>query len=225
MQAIVAGLAAAVFAAAAFGDIRHRRIPNGLVLAIGALGIGRMALAGDAAAAVMTLLASAAVLAVGVCAVLARHHRGRRRQADNRRDAPGGLLRSVRLPVSDEPVRRHPRLGGAGATSYPPLAASPRAVDCGAAEAGRLGYASSAPLGGADGCCRYRATRHAAQRPVWCRDRGCRHNHPGITNGPPATFPLDSSHARQNATNNSVSAVARRRGLAVPARIAAKRHR
>ena len=65
MQAIVAGLAAAVFAAAAFSDIRHRRIPNGLVLAIGALGIGRMALAGDAAAAGMTLLASAAVLAVG----------------------------------------------------------------------------------------------------------------------------------------------------------------
>ena len=65
MQAIVAGLAAAVFAAAAFGDIRHRRIPTGLVLAIGALGIGRMALAGDAAAAAMTLLASAAVLAVG----------------------------------------------------------------------------------------------------------------------------------------------------------------
>ena len=65
MQAIVAGLAAAVFAAAAFGDIRYRRIPNGLVLAIGALGIGRMALAGDASAAVMTLLASAALLAVG----------------------------------------------------------------------------------------------------------------------------------------------------------------
>jgi len=52
MQAIVAGLAVAVFAAAAFGDIRHRRIPNGLVLAIRALGTARMALAGDAAAAV-----------------------------------------------------------------------------------------------------------------------------------------------------------------------------
>lgn len=65
MQAIVAGLAAAIFIAAAFGDIRTRKIPNGLVLAVGALGLVRVALAGDVIEAGMTLLTAAAVLAVG----------------------------------------------------------------------------------------------------------------------------------------------------------------
>jgi len=65
MQAIIACFAAAVFVVAAVGDIRSRRIPNALVFSVGALGIARIALAGDAAAAVMTLLAAAAVFAVG----------------------------------------------------------------------------------------------------------------------------------------------------------------
>jgi Flp pilus assembly protein protease CpaA len=65
MQAVVAGLAAAVFIAAAFGDIRTRKIPNGLVLAISVLGVARLVLAGDFIEAAMTLLAAAAVLALG----------------------------------------------------------------------------------------------------------------------------------------------------------------
>jgi prepilin peptidase CpaA len=65
MQVIVAGLAVAAFVVAAFGDIKNRRIPNGLVLAIGVLGIARLTLAGDFGAGAMTLLAAAAVLAVG----------------------------------------------------------------------------------------------------------------------------------------------------------------
>ena len=65
MQAVVAGLAAAVFIAAAFGDIRTRKIPNGLVLAISVLGVARLALVGDVVQAGMTLVAAAAVLAIG----------------------------------------------------------------------------------------------------------------------------------------------------------------
>jgi prepilin peptidase CpaA len=65
MQAIIAALAVAVFGIAAFGDIKNRRIPNWLVLAISLLGIVRIALAGDLVQAGMTLLAAAAVLAVG----------------------------------------------------------------------------------------------------------------------------------------------------------------
>lgn len=65
MQAIIAALAVAVFGIAAFGDIKNRRIPNWLVLAISVLGLARMALAGDLIGAGMTLLAAAAVLAIG----------------------------------------------------------------------------------------------------------------------------------------------------------------
>jgi prepilin peptidase CpaA len=65
MQVVVTGLAIAVFIVAAYGDIRRRRIPNGLVLAIGALGLARIALDGDPAEAGTTLLAAAAVLGIG----------------------------------------------------------------------------------------------------------------------------------------------------------------
>ena len=65
MQAIVACLAVAVFVVAAFGDIKNRRIPNGLVLAIGVFGIARLALAADLGSAAITLLAAVAVLAIG----------------------------------------------------------------------------------------------------------------------------------------------------------------
>src|SRR5262249_48196496 len=65
MQSIVAGLAVAVFVVAAFGDIKNRRIPTGLVLVVGGLGIVRLALAGGPVVAAMTLLAAAAVLAAG----------------------------------------------------------------------------------------------------------------------------------------------------------------
>src|SRR5690348_18395735 len=50
-----------IFAAVAYGDIRTRRIPNQLILAILALAAFRIALAGDAIAGVYTLAASAAL--------------------------------------------------------------------------------------------------------------------------------------------------------------------
>ena len=65
MQALVAGFAIVVFAVAAFGDIKRRRIPNGLVLIVGGLGIARLSLTGDPGAAAMTLIAATVVLAIG----------------------------------------------------------------------------------------------------------------------------------------------------------------
>jgi Flp pilus assembly protein protease CpaA len=65
MQAVLTVLAVAAFLAAAYGDIRSRRIPNKLALAIGVLGVSRMVLVGDPGAAAATLLAAAAMLAIG----------------------------------------------------------------------------------------------------------------------------------------------------------------
>ena len=53
-----------LFAGVAYRDMRTRRIPNELAVAIGALGLVRMILAGDPGAALYTLAAGAAVFAV-----------------------------------------------------------------------------------------------------------------------------------------------------------------
>jgi prepilin peptidase CpaA len=55
----------AVFVLAACADVRSRRIPNGLVGAVAALAIVRLALAGDASAASYTFAAAALVFAAG----------------------------------------------------------------------------------------------------------------------------------------------------------------
>jgi prepilin peptidase CpaA len=65
VHATIVASAIGVFAVAAYGDIRTRRIPNVLALAIAALGLGRMILAHDPVAAGYTLIAAAAMLAVG----------------------------------------------------------------------------------------------------------------------------------------------------------------
>jgi prepilin peptidase CpaA len=64
MQTVILFLGVGLFAVAAYGDVRTRRIPNELALGIGALGLLRMMLADDARAPLYTLGAAAVVFAV-----------------------------------------------------------------------------------------------------------------------------------------------------------------
>jgi prepilin peptidase CpaA len=61
MQTLIMLLGIGFFAVVAYGDVRTRRIPNELAAAVGALGLARISLAGDAGAALCTVVASAAV--------------------------------------------------------------------------------------------------------------------------------------------------------------------
>ena len=61
MQIVVLLLGIAIFAVAAYGDIRTRRIPNELVVGLLALAAFRIALSGDPTAALYTLVAGAAL--------------------------------------------------------------------------------------------------------------------------------------------------------------------
>ena len=63
MQTVILFLGIGIFALVAYGDVRRRRIPNVLAVAIGALGLVRMILAGDPSAFLHTLTAGAAVFA------------------------------------------------------------------------------------------------------------------------------------------------------------------
>ena len=65
LRTVILLFAIGLFAVVAYRDIRTRRIPNALALAIGALGLARIILAGDTGAAVCTLAAGAAVFAAG----------------------------------------------------------------------------------------------------------------------------------------------------------------
>ncbi len=65
MQYLIPILGVGLFAVAAFGDVRNRRIPNALSLAVAMLGVVRLLMAGDPGMAVTGVLAAAAVLAVG----------------------------------------------------------------------------------------------------------------------------------------------------------------
>ena len=64
MQSAVATIAIGVFAIIAYGDVRWRRIPNELSIAIAVLGLTRIILGHDAIAAGPTLAAAAAVFVV-----------------------------------------------------------------------------------------------------------------------------------------------------------------
>jgi prepilin peptidase CpaA len=61
LQAIILLFAIGIFGAAAYADIRTRRIPNELVVALLALAAFRIAVTGDPAAALYTLVAGAAL--------------------------------------------------------------------------------------------------------------------------------------------------------------------
>jgi prepilin peptidase CpaA len=64
MEAVIPLLGIAVFALVAYGDLRKRRIPNGLTIAVAALGLVRLIPAGDPHDALYTLAAAVAVFAV-----------------------------------------------------------------------------------------------------------------------------------------------------------------
>lgn len=64
MHSIVLIVAVGVLAVIAYGDVRLRRIPNALCLAVAALGLIRIASARDALAASYTLLAAVGAFAV-----------------------------------------------------------------------------------------------------------------------------------------------------------------
>ena len=65
MQVLIPVIAAGLFLIAAYGDIRTRRIPNTLALAVAVLGLLRLVLAGDPAAALLSIAIAAAVFAIG----------------------------------------------------------------------------------------------------------------------------------------------------------------
>lgn len=65
MEATIVILNSGLFVCAAYGDVRTRRIPNLLVLAIAMLALGRLILAGDPGAAAAAVGAAAAVFFVG----------------------------------------------------------------------------------------------------------------------------------------------------------------
>lgn len=65
MQYVIPALGTALFAAAAYGDVRSRRIPNALAAAVAALGAVRALLSGDPVAALLSIAAAAAVFAIG----------------------------------------------------------------------------------------------------------------------------------------------------------------
>jgi prepilin peptidase CpaA len=64
LQAIVSLLGIGMFVVVAYCDTRTRLIPNSLAIAIGALGLVRIALAGDPRAAAFTVAAAAAVFTI-----------------------------------------------------------------------------------------------------------------------------------------------------------------
>lgn len=66
MQTVTILLAIALLAVAAYGDVRRRRIPNTLTLALALLGVLRLIVAGSPLSALYTLAAAAIVLALGV---------------------------------------------------------------------------------------------------------------------------------------------------------------
>ena len=65
MSYVIPFLGAGLFAFAAYGDVRIRRIPNELAIAVAALGLIQLILGGDLGAALHSLTAAAAVLAAG----------------------------------------------------------------------------------------------------------------------------------------------------------------
>ena len=65
VQTIIVILAMGAFVAAAYVDVRRRRIPNALSYVIGSLGLLRILLIGDPTTASWTIAAAAGVLVVG----------------------------------------------------------------------------------------------------------------------------------------------------------------
>jgi prepilin peptidase CpaA len=64
MQGVICLVAAWLFALVAYGDLKARRIPNELCLAVAALGLGRMVVSAELLAAGWTIAAALGVFAV-----------------------------------------------------------------------------------------------------------------------------------------------------------------
>jgi prepilin peptidase CpaA len=64
LRTLISLLGIGIFFVVAYCDLRTRRIPNSLAIAIGALGLVRMIVIGDPSAAFYTLAVAAAVLAI-----------------------------------------------------------------------------------------------------------------------------------------------------------------
>jgi prepilin peptidase CpaA len=65
LDSVIPALGTGLFAVAAYKDVQTRRIPNALVVAVAALGIVRLIVAGDPGAALYSVAAAAAIFAVG----------------------------------------------------------------------------------------------------------------------------------------------------------------
>ena len=66
VQSVITLLTAGLLLIAAYGDVRTRRIPNMLVLAVAALGLMRLTLAEDLTLALFTIATAAAIFAIGL---------------------------------------------------------------------------------------------------------------------------------------------------------------
>src|ERR1700747_1473672 len=65
MQMTILALGTAILVAAAYGDVRMRRVPNVLTYSLAALGVMQLIVIGDPSAAAWTIASAAAVLVVG----------------------------------------------------------------------------------------------------------------------------------------------------------------
>ena len=65
MQYVISLLSTGILLLAAYGDVRTRRIPNILTLAVAVLGLMRLVLIDDLTSALFTIAAAAAVFAIG----------------------------------------------------------------------------------------------------------------------------------------------------------------
>jgi len=65
LDSVIPILGVGLFAVAAYGDVRTRRIPNALAIAVAALGLARLILAGDPGEALDSFAAAAAIFAAG----------------------------------------------------------------------------------------------------------------------------------------------------------------
>jgi len=103
-----------ILAVIAYGDMRSRRIPNVLSLAIAILGLLRIMLVHDPVTAGHTLAAGGCDLHHRISALLVRRHWWRGRKISCRHGAACRLPRLIRVPFPHEPLRRSARARQSG---------------------------------------------------------------------------------------------------------------
>ena len=118
MHSAVLAVAVGILAIVAYEDVRTRRIPNALSLAIAALGLARVAFAAEVIDAGLHARRRNNHLRHHICSLSAWRDWRRRRQDPTRYSAADRLSRVARLSLFDEPLwrsarARHPRGGKA----------------------------------------------------------------------------------------------------------------